>query len=211
MALNHLPDIVLMDIKIPQMDGFEITRRFADQVGDGPRVVILTSFDQDGYLLDALRAGASGYLLKNVTQVELVSAVHAVAAGHAVICPIMTRRLIDNFEIGLRVRNEIESSVLSHLSSRELDVLYGIACGGSNQEIADDLCLADATVKSHVSSVLVKLGVRSRVQAALIAVREGLKVSEGTDSFGEGVHLVSPSNSLFSHPLPRYVALKTQL
>jgi DNA-binding NarL/FixJ family response regulator len=179
LAKDHRPDVVLMDIRIPKMDGFEVTRRFAELGGPkAPRVVILTSHEQDDYLHDALRAGASGYLLKNVTETNLLNAVRAVAAGQAVICPEMTRRLIDNFEIGLRVRGGANSSILAHLSSRELDVLYGITCGWSNQEIADKLSLADATIKSHVSNLLVKLGVRSRVQAALVAIQEGLKVAE---------------------------------
>jgi DNA-binding NarL/FixJ family response regulator len=164
-------DVVLMDIRMPELDGVEATRRL--MVAGGPRVLILTTFDLDEYVYDALRAGASGFLLKDIDPPELVRAVRAVHSGEALLAPAITRRLVEQFTRrpapGARTPPE-----LAELTARELDVLRELARGLSNAEIAAALFLSPATVKTHVARILMKLGLRDRVQAVVFAYQTGL-------------------------------------
>jgi DNA-binding NarL/FixJ family response regulator len=164
-------DVVLMDIRMPELDGVEATRRL--MVAGGPRVLILTTFDLDEYVYDALRAGASGFLLKDIDPPELVRAVRAVHAGEALLAPAITRRLVEHFTSrpapGARTPPELEE-----LTARELDVLRELARGLSNAEIAGALFLSPATVKTHIARILMKLGLRDRVQAVVFAYQTGL-------------------------------------
>ncbi|MEV4104915.1 response regulator transcription factor [Nonomuraea sp. NPDC049649] len=164
------PDVVLMDVRMPRMDGIEATRRLA---GAGPRVLILTTFDLDEYVYDALRAGASGFLLKDVTAERLFDAVRVVAAGEALLAPAVTRRLISEFA---RLRPAAEPASIAALTPRETQVLRLIAEGLSNPEIAARLTVTEETVKTHVSRVLAKLGLRDRTQAVVAAYESGLVV-----------------------------------
>ena len=166
------PDVVLMDIRMPRLDGLEATRRMLGR-GDAVRVLIMTTFDLDEYVYEALRAGASGFLLKDVGRDELARAVRTVAAGDALLAPTITRRLIDAFVERPPVR-EIPSPALESLTAREREVLERVARGMSNAEIAADLFVGEATVKSHVASVLLKLDVRTRVHAVIAAYEVGL-------------------------------------
>jgi DNA-binding NarL/FixJ family response regulator len=163
------PDVILMDVRMPEVDGVEATRRLA---GSKARVLILTTFDLDEYVVDALRAGASGFLLKDVKPEQLVEAVRVVAAGDALLAPTVTRRLLDRFAGAFPV--EGPPPTLDSLTARELEILRLLATGHSNAEIASELVVTEATVKTHVSSVLRKLGVRDRVQAVVIAYDTGL-------------------------------------
>lgn len=172
-ALCHRtrPDVVLMDIRMPEMDGIAATRELL--AGDSPtRVLILTTFDLDEYVYDAVAAGASGFLLKDTPADDLVKAVRIVASGDALLAPSVTRRLIERFT------NESNSYAptpgLDDLTERETEVLALMARGHSNQEIAANLFLGETTVKTHVSRVLMKLGVRDRVQAVIVAYESGL-------------------------------------
>jgi len=173
------PDLILMDVRMPQLDGLEATRRILAGGGDGTRVVMLTTFDVDQYVYAALRAGASGFLLKDVTPEQLVASVRIVGAGDALLAPTITRRLIERF-----ARREafptMSGHELSALTPRELDVLRLMARGLSNAEIADRLFLSEATVKTHVARILPKLGLRDRVQAVVLAYESGL-VSPGAE------------------------------
>jgi len=170
------PDVVLMDVQMPVMDGVEAARRIVAH--GGPRVVMLTTFEREDYLFAALEAGASGFLLKSCTADELVWAVRNVAEGHALLAPQMTRRVIDR-AVG-RGRVVRDDRVLDRLTGRESDVLALLARGLSNAEIAAELVLGTATVKSHVSAILTKLDLRDRVQAVVVAYRCGLvSPSEG--------------------------------
>ncbi|HWF57812.1 MAG TPA: response regulator transcription factor [Candidatus Dormibacteraeota bacterium] len=162
------PDVVLMDIRMPRLDGVEATRRLT-----GHRVIILTTFDHDEYVVEALRAGASGFLLKDAPPEELIRAVRVVAAGDALLAPAVTRRLLDRIAPTLRMG----SSAASHfdqLTSRERDVLQMVARGQSNSEIATRLHIGETTVKTHVSHLLEKLDLRDRVQAVVLAYEAGL-------------------------------------
>ncbi len=170
------PDIVLMDVRMPGMDGIEATRRLAGSATAEPRILILTTFDLDEYVYDALRAGASGFLLKDVTAERLFDAVRVIAAGEALLAPAVTRRLISEFA-HLRPRPEATPTVaLSALTPRETQVLRLIAEGLSNPEIASRLTVTEETVKTHVSRVLSKLGLRDRTQAVVTAYETGLVV-----------------------------------
>lgn len=171
MGRDLQPDVVLMDIRMPAMDGLEATRRLVSGDRSTARVVVLTTFDHDEYVYEALRAGASGFLLKDAPAVQLVNAVRAAAAGDALLAPSITRRLIDDFT---RRSPGSTPPVLDPLTPRELDVLRCIARGLTNAEIADELFVSTATVKTHVARILMKLGLRDRVQAVIAAYESGL-------------------------------------
>jgi DNA-binding NarL/FixJ family response regulator len=161
------PDVVLMDIRMPELDGLEATRRLMAR-DDGPRVLILTTFDLDEYVYEAMKAGASGFLLKEVRPEQLADAVRAVAAGETLVAPTITRRLIEEF-VSRRPPGSGTPEQVSELTERELEVLKLVARGLSNAEIAATLFLSEATVKTHVTHVLGKLGLRDRVQAVVLA------------------------------------------
>jgi DNA-binding NarL/FixJ family response regulator len=172
------PDVVLMDIRMPRLDGLEATRRIAGAT----RVLILTTFDLNEYVYEALRAGASGFLLKDAPADQLVTAIRVVAAGEALLAPSITRRLIEEF--AHRPPPNTQPEQLEALSPRELDVLRLVARGLSNAEIAGELFLSGATVKTHVSRVLHKLALRDRVQAVVLAYESGL-LQPGNATTGE--------------------------
>jgi DNA-binding NarL/FixJ family response regulator len=169
-------DVVVMDIRMPVLDGIEATRSITAE-GSWPRVLILTTFDLDEYVYDALRAGASGFLLKDVTTDELASAVRVVAAGDALLAPVITKRLIAAV-VRLRPRGPVPAP-LAPLTARETEVLLLIAEGLSNTEIAGRLVISEDTVKSHVGRIFVKLDVRDRAQAVVYAYESGLVVPRG--------------------------------
>jgi DNA-binding NarL/FixJ family response regulator len=173
------PDVVLMDIRMPELDGIEATRRIGERAGPlGPRIVMLTTFDLDEYVFEAFRAGASGFLLKDAPREQIVDAVRHVAAGDALLAPSVTRRLIEHFAAapgGPLPR----PAALDELTPRELEVLGLVARGHSNAELAELLVLSEKTVKTHVSRILMKLGLRDRVQAVVFAYEAGV-VQAGT-------------------------------
>jgi DNA-binding NarL/FixJ family response regulator len=170
------PDVVLMDIRMPGMDGLEATRLItASDPGTGPKVVMLTTFDLDDYVYEALRAGASGFLLKDAPRHDLIAAVRAAAAGDALLAPSVTRLLIEAF--ARRPPATAPSpSRLASLTARERDILLLLARGRSNAEIASDLFVSEATVKTHIGHLLAKLGLRDRVQAVILAYETGVVV-----------------------------------
>jgi DNA-binding NarL/FixJ family response regulator len=171
------PDVVVMDVRMPGTDGIEATRQLAGSGPDGPRILILTTFDLDEYVYDALRAGASGFLLKDVTAEQLFDAVRVIAAGDALLAPAITRRLIGEFA-QLHPKPEAPSTpALTELTPRETEVLRLVAEGLSNPEIAARLIVTEETVKTHVSHVLRKLGLRDRTQAVIAAYESGLVVA----------------------------------
>ncbi|GII30651.1 response regulator [Planotetraspora mira] len=173
------PDVVLMDIRMPQMDGLEATRRILAGGAEDTRVLILTTYDLDHYVYAALAAGASGFLLKDVTPEHLVAAVRMVRSGDALLAPTITRRLVERFARRDNVKPALHRD-LSQLTPRELDVLRLLATGLSNAELADQLTLSVATVKTHVARILSKLGLRDRVQAVVVAYETGLISPGGT-------------------------------
>ncbi len=179
-ALEHQPDVVLMDIRMPHLDGIEATARIlaAGEAADSVRIIILTTFDLDQYVYAALAAGASGFLLKDVTPEHLIAAVQLVRTGDALLAPSITRRLVETFAPRLPAADLVQARPgygdLSALTPRELEVLRLIARGMSNAEIATALTLSEATVKTHVARILTKLGLRDRVQAVVLAYETGL-------------------------------------
>ena len=172
LANRERPDVVLMDIQMPQMDGLEATRVIA-AMDAAPRVIILTTFEQDDYVFTALRNGASGFLLKNAPPEQLVDAVRVVARGESLLAPSVTRRIIEEFA-RYPAAGRIVPSLPDPLTDREMEVLGLVARGRSNSEIAEDLFVGEATVKTHVSNVFLKLGVRDRVQAVVWAYEHGI-------------------------------------
>ena len=180
-VLKHRPDVVLMDIRMPEMDGLEATRQIlASRPGQDIRIIILTTFDLDQYVYAALAAGASGFLLKDVSPEHLVAAVQLVRSGDALLSPSITRRLVERFAGHQPAARELSADV-SALTPRELEVLGLIARGMSNHELATELTLSEATVKTHVARILAKLQLRDRVQAVVLAYEIGL-VSPGGSS-----------------------------
>jgi DNA-binding NarL/FixJ family response regulator len=176
------PDVVLMDVRMPGVDGVEATRRIVES-GSSSRVLILTTFDLDEYAFAGLHAGASGFLLKDVPPAELIAAIRAVAAGDAVVSPRITRELLNRYAgalpIGAPGEDDQLHPILARLTDREGEVMLSLARGLSNAEIARDLFLSEATVKTHVTRILGKLELRDRVQAVVLAYEEGLVDRQG--------------------------------
>jgi DNA-binding NarL/FixJ family response regulator len=172
------PDVLLMDIRMPGTDGIAAAERLVEE--DVPtRILLLTTFDQNDYLFRALRAGTSGFLLKSAPAEELVRAIRTVAAGDALLAPAVTRRVIEDF--ARRPRHRDPPRALAELTPREREILALVARGLNNAEIAEELVVSDATVKTHVGRLLMKLGLRDRVQAVVFAYEHGLAVPGGPD------------------------------
>ena len=172
-ALSHelKPDVVLMDVRMPSLDGIEATRQIIDGTEDAPRVLVLTTFDLDEYVYEALRAGASGFLLKDAPEEQLVSGIRIVAGGGSLFAPAVTRRLIERFSGTAQPK---PSPALAGLTPRELEVLHLLARGLSNEEIATELVVSEHTAKTHVAHILSKLDLRDRVQAVVLAYESGI-------------------------------------
>jgi DNA-binding NarL/FixJ family response regulator len=170
------PDVVLMDIRMPELDGLEAARRILDgfEDGEGPRILMLTTFDLDEYVYEALRAGASGFLLKDTPPEQLVAAIGVIARGEALLSPSITRRVISEFVKGNGPKPHAQFPRLEDLTAREREVLLLIARGFSNAEIAKELFVSETTVKTHVARILMKLGLRDRVQAVVLAYEAGV-------------------------------------
>jgi len=169
----HVPDVVLMDIRMPGLDGIAATRRLSEELKDGPRVLVLTTFGLEEYVYEALRAGASGFLLKDVPPEQLIAAVHVVARGDALLDPTITRSVIEAFASRPAARRELVGRI-EDLTPREREVFALVARGLSNAEIAGELVVGDGTVKTHVAHLLLKLGLRDRVQAVIYAYEAGV-------------------------------------
>ena len=167
------PDVVLMDIRMPELDGIEATKQLLAGGEGGPRILILTTFDLDEYVYEALRAGASGFLLKDTPPEQLVQAIRVVAAGEALLSPAVTRRVIEEFVAKHRSERP-KPRGLDELTAREHEVLMLVARGLSNAEIARELFVSETTVKTHVARLLMKLGLRDRVQAVVLAYEHGV-------------------------------------
>ena len=182
LARAHRPDVILMDIRMPEMDGIAATKAIVDSADWPVKVLILTTFDPDEYVYKALQAGASGFVLKDISPEDLVAAVRTVADGGALLAPSVTRRLISRFAAPPFLDASMVSR-LDRLTSREREVLVAVATGSSNIEIAEDLFVGAATVKSHVSSILTKLGLNNRAQAVAFAYESGL-VKPGDSDIG---------------------------
>ncbi len=172
LAAETRPDVVLMDVRMPRLDGIEATRRIV-AAGSTARVIMLTTFDLDEPVFAALRAGASGFLLKDIRPADLADAIRVVARGEALLAPTVTRRLLDRFATGLPTRSGPDRR-LDPLTAREIEVLTLVAGALTNAEIAERLFLTQATVKTHISAILTKLELRDRVQAAVLAYETGL-------------------------------------
>jgi DNA-binding NarL/FixJ family response regulator len=172
LATRVHPDVVLMDIRMPTLDGLEATRLLLAAGPRAPRVLILTTFDLDSYLYEALRAGASGFLLKSARPPELIAAVRAAVAGDTLLAPEITRRLVESFV--RRPPPGTPPPQIESLTARELEVFRHIACGRSNAEIAQLLYVTDETIKTHASHIFMKLGVRDRTQAVILAYEHGV-------------------------------------
>jgi len=184
-VLKHRPDVVLMDIRMPEMDGLEATRRILARPVEDVRIIILTTFDLDQYVYAALAAGASGFLLKDVSPEHLVAAVQLVRTGDALLAPSITRRLVERFAPrGPAPGPGAADRDMSALTPRELEVLGLIARGHSNAELASELTLSEATVKTHVARILTKLHLRDRVQAVVLAYETGLV--SASQNYGAG-------------------------
>jgi DNA-binding NarL/FixJ family response regulator len=171
LARDLSPDVVLMDVRMPNMDGIEATRRITDESEHAPRVLVLTTFDLDDYVYEALRAGASGFLLKDAPEAQLVSGIKIVAFGASLFAPAVTRRLIERFAGTAPLRPPPQ---LADLTPRELDVMRLLARGLSNAEIAAELAVSEHTAKTHVAHILNKLDLRDRVQAVVLAYESGI-------------------------------------
>ena len=172
LAATQRPDVVLMDIRMPVLDGLAATRQLTAAGPGAPKVVILTTFDLDDYEYEALRSGASGFLLKDAPRADLIAAIRVVAAGDALLAPSVTRRLIEAFSMRPAATTPAPSKLAS-LTPREHDILLQVARGQSNTEIARALVVSEATVKTHVAHLLAKLGLRDRVQAVILAYETG--------------------------------------
>jgi DNA-binding NarL/FixJ family response regulator len=168
------PDVVLMDVRMPELDGIEATRRLLERDGVDTKVVMLTTFDMDEYVYEALQAGASGFMLKDVPPEQLVTGIRSVASGDALLAPSVTRRVIEEFVRRPPASVQRAPKEVDELTERELEVLKLIARGLSNAEIAKELFVSETTVKTHVARVLMKLGLRDRVQAVVLAYESGI-------------------------------------
>lgn len=180
---RHRPDVVLMDVRMPGMDGIEATRQIlgsTEEAAARPRVIILTTFDLDEYVYAALQSGACGFLLKDVTPERLIDSVRTVVDGDALLAPSITRRLVERFARPQQGQPSGSPDAIASLTPRELEVFGLIARGLSNAEIGESLVVSEATVKTHVASVLAKLGVRNRAQAVILAYESGLVQASGT-------------------------------
>ena len=173
-AIELRPDVVIMDIRMPRVDGIEATRRLAAHGEGAPRVLVLTTFDLDEYVWEALRAGAGGFMLKDAPPRQLAEAVRTVAAGESLLAPAITRRLVERFVAAPPAGASAQRERFAELTERELEVLGLVARGRSNAEVAGELFLSEATVKTHVTRILAKLGLRDRVQIVVLAYESGL-------------------------------------